>query len=114
MAVRFHVENQLAARNYREDTVGRPDFVVRYGAALYDRATPSFRDYLSYPAGGGGKDMGAGDGSPPGKFTLEVRDVATGRVRWRRTAPAVFTDGPSQNPVKPALTQMMEGFPQCH
>jgi hypothetical protein len=112
VAVRFHVENQLSARGYREDTLGRPDFVVRYGIAVYDRATPSFRDYLSYPAGSGGKDMGAGDGAAPGTFTLEALDAATGRVAWRRTAPGVFTHGPSQNPVKPAASQMMESFPQ--
>ncbi len=112
VAVRLHVDYQLSIRGYREDRVGRPDYVVRYGAALYDKATPSFRDYLSYPAGSGGKDMGAGDGSSPGTFTLEALDVATGRVVWRKTAPAVFTHGPSQNPVKPAANQMMESFPQ--
>ena len=64
-------------------------------------ATPSFRDYLSYPAGGGGKDMGAGHGSPPGTFTLEVLDVATGRVAWRATAPAVFKHGPGRIRLSP-------------
>jgi hypothetical protein len=66
VAVRFHVENQLSVHGYREDTLGRPDFVVRYGVAVYDQATPSFRDYLSYPAGSAGKDMGAGDRRPAG------------------------------------------------
>ena len=101
LAVRLVVEKELSARGYHGDTVGRPDFVVRYGVALYAEATPSFRDYLSNPADGRGTDMGAGHGSPPGTFTLEVTDVATGRVAWRATAPAVFKHGPSQNPVTP-------------
>ena len=84
---------------------------MRYGVALYAKATPSFRDYLSNSADGRGKDMGAGPGSPPGTFTLEVTDAATGRVIWRSTVPAVFKHGPSQNPVTPAVAQMMESFP---
>src|SRR5262245_18656894 len=52
LAVRLLVERELSARGYHGDTVGRPDFVVRYGVALYDQATQSLRDYLSYPVNG--------------------------------------------------------------
>jgi hypothetical protein len=110
-AVRFVVERELAAHGYRVDTLGRPDFVVRYGVALFRETTPTFREYLAYRADGRGKDGGAAKDAPEGTFALEAIDVSSGRVAWRATTAAVFEHGPSQNPVGPAVIEMMTSVP---
>jgi hypothetical protein len=111
-AVRLVVDRQLESHGYHRDTLGRPDFVVRYGVALYRQTTPTFREYLAYRTDGHGKDGGAAKDAPEGTFVLEALDVSSGRVGWRATAPAVFEHGPSINPVGPAATEMMESVPQ--
>jgi hypothetical protein len=110
LAVRNVVESELSARGFYPGTRA-PDFVVRYGVALYEKPTQAFRDYLSYRADGGGKDEGAAHGAPAGTFTLEAIDVATRRVAWRAIAPAVIKPGPSGEQVTPAVRQMMESVP---
>ena len=109
LAVRYMVESQLAARGFHGDSTGRPDFVVRYGVALYEEPTQAFAEYLTYFAGGTG--TGAAHGSPAGTFTLEAVDVRTRRVAWRATAPDVIKPGPSSEQVPPAVRQMMESVP---
>ena len=109
LAVRNVVESELLARGYYQ-AGSAPDFVVRYGVALYEEPTQSFREYLTYYAGG--QDMGAAHGSPAGTFTLEAVDVRTRRIAWRATAPAVIKAGPSGDQVAPAVRQMMESVPQ--
>ena len=109
LAVRYMVESELSARGFHGDSMGRPDFVVRYGVALYEEPTPSFREYLTYYVGG--EDMGAAHRSPAGTFTLEAVDVRTRRVAWRATAPDVIKPGPSAEQVAPAVRQMMESVP---
>lgn len=101
-AVRFFVENNLAARGYREDSSGAPDFVVRYGVALYEKPTKAFSDYLS-----GGVDGNA----PAGTLTLEAVEASTRRTAWRATTPNVIKRGPSPEQVAPAVRQMMESVP---
>jgi len=110
-AVRYTVENNLAAHGYREDTTGSPDFVVRYGVALHEEPTKAFSDYLFHSADGSGKDMGATRGAPAGTFTLEAVEVSTRRTVWRATAPDVIQHGPSAEQVAPAVRQMMESLP---
>ena len=109
LAVRYMVESQLAARGFHGDSTGRPDFVVRYGVALYEEPTQPFAEYLTYYAGGTG--TGAAHGSPAGTFVLEAVDVRTRRVAWRATAPDVIKPGPSSEQVPPAVRQMMESVP---
>ena len=99
------------ARGYYQ-AGGAPDFVVRYGVALHEEPTQSFREYLTYYTGG--SDVGAAYGSPAGTFTLEALDVRTRRVAWRATASAVIDPGPSGNKVAPAVRQMMESVPHRH
>jgi hypothetical protein len=110
LAVRNVVESELSARGFYPGTRA-PDFVVRYGVALHEEPTKSFRDYLSYRADGRGTDKGAAAGSPAGTFTLEAIDVATRRVAWRAIAEAVIKPGPSGEQVTPAVRQMMESVP---
>jgi len=107
LAVRVVVENELSARGFYPADTRAPDFVVRYGVALYEEPTQAFRDYLSY----GEKVMGAAQGAPAGTFTLEAIDVRTRSVAWRATAPDVIEHGPSGNGVPPAVRQMMESVP---
>ena len=110
--VRQAVDRELGARGYAEDTAGAPDFVLRYGVALREQSTESFRDYMSYRADGGGKDMGdALFGYQEGTLTLEVVDVAARRVAWRATARAVIEQDPKGKLVDPAVAKMMERFP---
>ena len=108
-AVRQLVDSELAARGYRS-TDNRPEFVLRYGASLYEKPTQPFRDYLTYYVGG--VDLGAAHGAPAGTFTLEAIDVKTRRVAWRTTAPAVVGPGPSATGMAPAIRQMMDSLPQ--
>jgi hypothetical protein len=110
-AVRYFVENQLSAHGYREDSSGTPDFVVRYGVALYEEPTKVFSDYLSHGADGSGKDMGAARGAPAGTLTLKAVEVSTGRTVWRATTSDVIKRGPSPEQVAPAVRQMMESVP---
>jgi len=110
-AVRYAVENNLATHGYREDTIGSPDFVMRYGVALYEEPTKAFGDYLSHGADGSGKDMGAGRGAPAGTFTLEAVEVSTRRTVWRATTPDVIKHGPSPEQVPRAVRKMMESVP---
>jgi hypothetical protein len=110
--VRSAVERELAARGYAEDTVGRPEFVVRYAVRLREESTSSFRDYLAYRADGGGKDMGdALMGYEEGALGLEIVDVAARRVAWRATATAVIEKNPNGKLIDPAVTQMLARFP---
>ena len=110
--VRNAVERELAARGYAQDTVGTPEFVVRYNVRLHEGATESFSDYLAYRADGGGKDMGdAFFGYEEGTLTLEVVDVAARRVAWRATATAVIEQNPNGKLVDPAVAQMLARFP---
>ena len=106
LGVRNVVESELSARGFYQATTRAPDFVVRYGVALYEEPTQAFRGYLSY-----GKDIGAAHGSPAGTFTLEAIDVATRRVAWRATAPDVIKPGPLGELVTPAVREMMESVP---
>jgi hypothetical protein len=55
--------------------------------------------------------LGAARGAPAGAFTLEAIDIATRRIAWRATAPAVIKAGPSGEQVPPAVRQMMESVP---
>jgi hypothetical protein len=108
LAVRNVVESELLSRGYYQGG-NAPDFVVRYGVALYEEPTPPFREYLTYYTGG--EDMGAAAGSPAGTFVLEAIDIRTRRVAWRATAPDVIKHGPSGEQVTPAVRQMMESIP---
>ena len=110
-AVRFAVENNLSSHGYREDSTGAPNFVVRYGVALYEEPTKAFGDYLSHGADSSGKDMGAARGAPAGTFTLEAVEVSTRRTVWRATTPGVIKRGPSPEQVPLAVRQMMESVP---
>ena len=110
--VRQAVDRELAARGYAEDTAGTPEFVVRYSIRLREESTDSFRDYLSYRADGGGKDMGdALMGYAEGTLTLEVVDVATRRIAWRAAATAVLEKDPNGKLIDPAVAEMMSRFP---
>jgi hypothetical protein len=113
-AVRFYVKNNLSSHGFREDSVGAPDFVVRYGVVLYEQPTKAFSDYLSHSADGTGKDMGAAGGAPAGTFTLEAVEVSTRRTAWRATTPDVIQHGPSGEQIAPAVRQMMESLPHRH
>lgn len=105
-AVRYFVENNLAARGYREDSSGAPDFMVRYGVALHEKPSKAFSDYLS-----SGTAMGATPSAPVGTLTLEAVEVATRRTVWRATTLDVIKRGPSPEQVPPAVRQMMESVP---
>jgi hypothetical protein len=110
--VRQAVDRELAARGFAEDTAGTPEFVVRYSVRVREESTSSFRDYLSYRADGGGKDMGdALMGYAEGSLGLEVVDVATRRIAWRATATAVVEKDPNGKLIDPAVAEMMERFP---
>ncbi len=110
-AVRYAVENNLAAHGYREDTTGSPDFVMRYGVVLYEAPTKAFGDYLSTAPMAAAKDMGAARGAPAGTFTLEAVEVSTRRTVWRATTPDVIEHGPSAEQVPRAVRQMLESVP---
>jgi hypothetical protein len=110
-AVRFFVENNLAARGFREDSSGAPDFVVRYGVTLHEKPTKAFSDYLSRGIDGSGDGMEAARGAPAGTLTLEAVEVSTRRTAWRAITPDVVKRGPSPEQVAPAVRQMMESVP---
>ena len=110
-AVRYYVKNNLAGHGYREETSGSPDFVMRYGVALYEEPTKAFRDYLSKAPMAAAKDLGAARGAPAGTFTLEAVEVSTRRTAWRATAPDVIQRGPSAEQVPRAVRQMIESVP---
>ena len=110
--VRSAVDRELAARGYVPDTVGKPDFVVRYNIKLQEDSTSSFKDYLSYRAEGGGKDMGdAFMGYERGTLTIEIVDVASRRVAWRAAATAVIESDARGKRIEPAVHQMFERYP---
>jgi len=110
-AVRFAVENNLAAKGYREDAIGSPDFVIRYGVVLHEEPTKAFGDYLSHGADGSGRDMGVARGAPAGTFTLEAVEVSTRRTVWRATILDVIKRGPSPEQVPVAVRAMMKSVP---
>lgn len=110
--VREAVDRELAARGYRQDTVGKPEFVVRYNVRLSEQSTSSFSDYLAYRAEGGSKDMGeAFMGYEQGTLTIEIVDVASRRVAWRAKATAVIEKNPNGALIAPAVAQMFARFP---
>jgi hypothetical protein len=110
--VRQAVDRDLAARGYAEDTAGTPEFVVRYNVKLQEDSTSSFRDYLSYRAEGGGKDMGdALFGYERGTLTLEFVDVASRRIAWRASASAILEQNRDGKLIDPAVRQMLDRFP---
>ena len=110
--VRQAVDRDLAARGYAEDTAGAPDFVVRYNVKLQEDSTSSFKDYLSYRAEGGGKDMGdALFGYERGTLTLEFVDVASRRTAWRASASAILEQARDGKLIDPAVQQMLDRFP---
>ena len=110
-AVRYAVENNLSSHGFREASTGAPDFVVRYGAVLYEQPSRTFSDYLSHSADGRGQDMGAARGAPAGTFTREAVEVSTGRTVWRATTPEVIKRGASAEQVAIAVRQMLESVP---
>lgn len=110
--IRDAVQRELATHGYAEDTAGTPDFVVRYNVQLREESTSSFREYLSYRADGGGKDMGESlMGYDEGTLTLEIVDVAARRIAWRAMASAVIEKNPNGRLIDPAVKKMLERFP---
>ena len=110
--VRGAVDSELGARGYAPDTVGRPDFVVRYDIGLFEDSTSSFQEYLAYRAEGGGKDMGESFmGYNRGTLTIELVDVASRRVAWRAHATAVVETDARGRRVGPAVQKMMAQLP---
>jgi hypothetical protein len=110
--IRQAVDRELSVRGYVPDTVGKPDFVVRYAIKVTEDSTSSMSDYLAYRAEGGGKDMGeAFMGYERGTLTVELVDVASRQVAWRGQASAVVENDAKGKRIGPAVQQMMAGVP---
>jgi hypothetical protein len=121
--IRTAVDKQLAARGYRRQSTGTPDFRVAYHVALKKKlAVSTMNSYYGYRAGWGWSygTVAAGVESytyeyEEGSLVIDIIAADTRRLIWRGSAQAEVnrTARPEkkQAQIDEAVAKMLERFP---
>lgn len=111
------VDSALAAKGYRQDTSGKPDFLVGYHAAVRDKMDVyAMNDMYGYRRGWG---WGVSDVQvyqyEEGSLVLDVVDPTTKQLLWRGSAQAEvnrrLAPEAREQRIQEAVRRLLERFP---
>ncbi len=120
--VSFHVDQVLAAKGFRMEKQGEPDFLVAFTPIFRNRkvrTTTHLGVGMGFRVGpfrmGSHTSVGETRSYPEGSIVLEVIDSRTKRLVWEATAEGALSGAESaeaaDEKVADAVRQLLEAFP---
>jgi Domain of unknown function (DUF4136) len=116
--VRTAVDSQLAAKGYKQETSGSPDFLINYHTSMRDDLGSGASAYPYFVEGQGWGWWASSKSSRSsfgGALILDVLDGGTRKIVWLGRAQAVVRSGESRDKkekrVNEAVSKMLAHFP---
>ena len=115
------VDRELAAKGYRRQTSGTPDFLIGYYAAVESKLDVQvLNDYYGYRPGWGSWDYGVGSRTHvrevhQGTLILDISNPHSAKLMWRgipeAEVPPAASPQESEETISEAVRLVLERFP---